>query len=114
MTFLVIRPVCSLFSVKRCESTYRELTLNIAYHITGSDPVLVIENGKLTEYHAKVLPKESIVDTNGAGDAFVGGFLAKLAEGKSIQSCVLCGIWAATEIIQQSGCTCPDDKTYTE
>jgi len=79
----------------------------------GSDPVLVIENGKLTEYHAKVLPKESIVDTNGAGDAFVGGFLAKLAEGKSIQSCVLCGIWAATEIIQQSGCTCPD-KTYTE
>ena len=54
-----------------------------------------------------------IVDTNGAGDAFVGEFLAQLALGKSIKDCVKVGIWAATEIIQQSGCTCPTDKKYT-
>ena len=47
------------------------------------------------------------------GDAFVGGFLAQLALGKSIKDCVKVGIWAATEIIQQSGCTCPTDKKYT-
>ena len=47
------------------------------------------------------------------GDAFVGGFLAQLALGKTIKDCVKVGIWAATEIIQQSGCTCPTDKKYT-
>lgn len=77
----------------------------------GSDPVIVVEKGQVTQYHVTQLAKEKIVDTNGAGDAFVGGFLAQLAAGKSIKECVLCGIWAATEIIQQSGCTCPD-KTY--
>ena len=56
------------------------------------------------------LSDDRIIDTNGAGDAFVGGFLAQLARGKSIKECVDCGIWAATEIIQQSGCTCPDKK----
>jgi adenosine kinase len=30
----------------------------------------------VTEYPVEALPKEKIVDTNGAGDAFVGGFMA--------------------------------------
>ncbi len=79
----------------------------------GAEPVIVCENGKVTEYHVIGLKSEDIVDTNGAGDAFVGGFLAKLALGKPIKDCVMCGIWAATEIIQQSGCTFPADKKYT-
>jgi len=79
----------------------------------GSDPVIVVQKGQVIEYHVTKLPADKIVDTNGAGDAFVGGFLAQFAQGKSVQDSVLCGIWAATEIIQQSGCTCPADKTYT-
>ena len=53
-----------------------------------------------------------IVDTNGAGDAFVGGFLAALVEGKDQSTCVRCGIWAATKIIQQSGCTFPEKMDF--
>jgi len=79
----------------------------------GADPVIVVQNGEVTQYHVTKLASDKIVDTNGAGDAFVGGFLAQLALGKSIKDCVMCGIWAATEIIQQSGCTCPADKKYT-
>ena len=78
----------------------------------GADPVIVVQNGEVTQYHVTKLASDKIVDTNGAGDAFVGGFLAQLALGKSIKDCVMCGIWAATEIIQQSGCTCPADKKY--
>ena len=29
-------------------------------------------------YEVKPLPDESIIDTNGAGDAFTGGFLAEI------------------------------------
>jgi sugar/nucleoside kinase (ribokinase family) len=31
------------------------------------------KNGKVTKYPVISLPSEKIVDTNGAGDAFVGG-----------------------------------------
>jgi adenosine kinase len=48
------------------------------------------------------------VDTNGAGDAFVGGFLAQHVQGAPLDQAVRCGIWAATHIIQRSGCTLPE------
>ena len=76
----------------------------------GADPVIVVQNGEVTLYDVTKLAADKIVDTNGAGDAFVGGFLAQLALGKSIKDCVKVGIWAATEIIQQSGCTSPTDS----
>ena len=38
----------------------------------------------ITEYPVPPLEKDDIVDTNGAGDAFVGGFLSELALGKTI------------------------------
>jgi len=47
----------------------------------GHLPTLVVENGKLTEYPVLPIAAEEIIDTNGAGDAFVGGFLAQLVRG---------------------------------
>jgi len=44
-----------------------------------------------------------IVDTNGAGDSFVGGFLAGLALGKDLQTCILAGHSCAGFTIQRSG-----------
>ncbi|XP_058461805.1 uncharacterized protein LOC131436867 isoform X2 [Malaya genurostris] len=71
----------------------------------GSDPVLLFENSTITEYPVIKLVREQIVDTNGAGDAFVGGFLAQLVLEQSYETCIKCGIWTAREIIQRSGCT---------
>jgi len=77
----------------------------------GADDVIMVdETGKVSEIPICKVSKEEIVDTNGAGDAFVGGFIAQLALGKSIDECVKCGIWSATEIIQRSGCTFPNKK----
>ncbi|CAB4006454.1 adenosine kinase 2 [Paramuricea clavata] len=39
----------------------------------GNEPTLVVQDGKVTEYPVSLIKQESIVDTNGAGDAFVGG-----------------------------------------
>jgi len=71
----------------------------------GSSSTIVACNGKVEEYAVELLPKEQLVDTNGAGDAFVGGFLAGLLGKKEVGSCVEAGHWAARFIIQQSGCT---------
>jgi adenosine kinase len=45
----------------------------------------------------------SIVDTNGAGDSFVGGFLAGLAHGKDIEQSIRAGHYCAGFTIQRSG-----------
>lgn len=36
-------------------------------------PVFVFLDGNVTEYPVKLLPADRIIDTNGAGDGFVGG-----------------------------------------
>ena len=71
----------------------------------GSSSTIVACNGKVEEYAVEPLAQEQLVDTNGAGDAFVGGFLAGLLAGKDAGACVETGHWAARFIIQQSGCT---------
>jgi len=69
----------------------------------GKDPVIVATNGKVNTYKVELLPKEKIVDLNGAGDAFVGGYLSQLALNQSEEICVQAGNYAARYIIQTSG-----------
>jgi len=71
----------------------------------GSKSTIVASEGKVTEYKVDPLPKDQLVDTNGAGDSFVGGFLSQLVQGKDMETCVNAGHFAARFIIQQSGCT---------
>jgi adenosine kinase len=78
----------------------------------GSQSTIVASEGKVSSYAVDPLPKEMLVDTNGAGDAFVGGFLAMLAMDKPIAECVRAGHFAARTIIQRSGCTFPEDCQY--
>lgn len=39
----------------------------------GPDNILVVKDNIIMEFAAMRLPEEKVVDTNGAGDAFVGG-----------------------------------------
>lgn len=71
----------------------------------GISPVILVNNGQISEYTVTQLPSEKLVDTNGAGDAFAGGFLSQFIQGKDLGTCVNCGIWCAAQIIQRSGCT---------
>lgn len=78
----------------------------------GSKSTIVASNGVVTEFPVHPLPKEKLVDTNGAGDAFVGGFLAELVQGKTIADAVNAGHWTARSIIQVSGCTINSECNY--
>jgi len=75
----------------------------------GDLPIIVCQDGRIVEFSVPSLSAEDMVDTNGAGDAFVGGFLAHLVKGKPVAQCVELGIRAAKMIIGRSGCTFPSD-----
>jgi len=69
----------------------------------GADAVVVATGDKVAEYPVPKIEKEKIVDVNGAGDAFVGGFLAQYVLGKKEAVCVAAGNYAAGYIIQRAG-----------
>ena len=65
--------------------------------------VVSIGGAEVQSFEVEKLDQGSIVDLNGAGDAFVGGFLSQLVQGRELEQCVQAGHYAARAIIQVSG-----------
>ena len=78
----------------------------------GEHPVLMCKDSEVTESSVPEMKPEDILDTNGAGDAWVGGFLSQLALGRRLQDCLRGGHYAASVIIQRSGCTFPPKPDF--
>ena len=92
---------------KRYESRKR-----IVVFTQGRDPTIVAQDGEVAEYPVKPVPHEMIKDTNGCGDAFVGGFLSQLAQEKPVSECLRCGFYASRVVIQYFGCNYPDHPDF--
>lgn len=78
----------------------------------GAEATIVASNGQIKTYPVEPLAKENLVDTNGAGDVFVGGFLSRLVRGDNLDECVKAAHYASRVIIQRSGCTFPRECDY--
>ncbi|GAM91637.1 hypothetical protein ANO11243_096890 [Dothideomycetidae sp. 11243] len=95
------------------KNTQRKRTVIITQ---GTDPTVVAIQGeaKPREFAVKQIAKDEIVDTNGAGDAFAGGFVAGIVEGKDLDTCVDMGSWLAKLSLTQLGPAYPFPKhTYS-
>ncbi|XP_063968817.1 uncharacterized protein LOC129282212 isoform X1 [Lytechinus pictus] len=71
----------------------------------GSQPTLWCHGKTVQSFEVPRISEDKIVDTCGAGDAFVGGFLSQLAQDKTIEEGIRCGHYAAGLSIQQRGMT---------
>jgi adenosine kinase len=85
----------------------------------GSQATLVAKQGQISveqvqSFTVKSIPQEEIKDTEGAGDAFVGGFLSQYLQGKSIAYSVQVGHLLAGCIIRQMGAQYPSTLNLSE
>jgi adenosine kinase len=83
----------------------------------GKDPTIVCqgqEEGDTVRHDVPKIDGSKIVDTNGAGDSFVGGFLSRYIVGRSLADAVQAGHYCAGECIQRSGCTYPEKNEYKD
>jgi adenosine kinase len=77
----------------------------------GAEPIIVhIGQGEgkepiYMEIPIPAIAKEKIVDTNGCGDACVGGFLAAMHQGKSLQEALVQGVSISGHVLCQDGAT---------
>lgn len=67
---------------------------------TGSEGCTVC--GRTKRFH---MPAEKVeaVDSTGAGDSFVAGFISGIVAGDSLEGCCSCGIRCAADCVQQMG-----------
>jgi adenosine kinase len=74
----------------------------------GSLPTIACETGKETIVRP-IIPIEpsEIVDTNGAGDSFAGGFLASFIKGAPLEKCIDAGSYTAHANLLIRGCSVP-------
>lgn len=80
----------------------------------GSKPVLVAttNDSKVLEFPVPQLKEDELVDTNGAGDAFTGGFLSQFLQAKPLETCMKCAIYCATECVKRLGCAFPRECKF--
>ena len=62
----------------------------------------------------KKLKNEEIVDLNGAGDAFLGGFLSEYIKGNSVYDCCKIGCQASNVILHNVGCSFPKNMKFED
>lgn len=79
----------------------------------GDRPIIVVNQSDggqldLKHYPCEQIPDSEMVDTNGAGDAFAGGFLSQYLQDMPMDFCIKMGSYAAREIIKVSGINIPD------
>jgi adenosine kinase len=78
------------------------------------DTIVAIAEGdkdvEVKEYAVPVIEADKINDTNGAGDAFAGGFCAGVVQGKSLDESIKMGHWLARLSLQELGPSYPYPK----
>ncbi|XP_041032239.1 adenosine kinase-like isoform X2 [Carcharodon carcharias] len=78
----------------------------------GKEDTIVATADNVTAFPVLDIKQDEIVDTNGAGDAFVGGFLSQLVYDQPLEKCIQAGHYAANVIIRRSGCTFPEAPDF--
>ncbi|KAH8357090.1 hypothetical protein KR084_000497 [Drosophila pseudotakahashii] len=67
-------------------------------------PVLVFQdNDRVLEYPVPKVKPSKVFDTNGCGDAFVGGFLAMYVQRMPLDYCIRTGIFASQQVLNVVG-----------
>uniref|UniRef100_A0A803TZQ8 Adenosine kinase n=1 Tax=Anolis carolinensis TaxID=28377 RepID=A0A803TZQ8_ANOCA len=78
----------------------------------GKDDTIMATENEVKSFPVLISDQSEIVDTNGAGDAFVGGFLSQLVYDRPLTECIRAGHYAASVIIKRSGCTFPEKPDF--
>ena len=118
-----------LSGIKSDGNNVKEIFENIFLKLAPRDRLLVFTAGSsgvycaqfdykrnqidyIFQYFANKINNDDIVDLNGAGDSFLGGFLSEYLKGSPIYECCKIGTEAASVILRNVGCTFPKNMKF--
>lgn len=88
--------------------TYGPKPVIVAKHTPGEGD----ESCEVKEYPVPQLTDEQLIDTNGCGDSFAGGFLAAYYKNQTVEECIGAGIKLSSAVVQHVGCSFPDKVEF--
>ena len=88
-------------------NTHRNRTVIITQGPDATIVAIAQGNGQaiVKEFPTAQIPAEEIVDSNGAGDAFAGGYVGELILGGGLERCIQVGQWLAGLCLRRNGPT---------
>ena len=118
-----------LSGIKSDGNNVKEIFENIFLKLAPRDRLLVFTAGSsgvycaqfdykrnqidyIFQYFANKINNDDIVDLNGAGDSFLGGFLSEYLKGSPIYECCKIGTEAASVVLRNVGCTFPKNMKF--
>ena len=118
-----------LSGIKADGNNVKEIFENIFLKLAPRDRLLVFTAGSsgvycaqfdykrnqidyIFQYFANKINNDDIVDLNGAGDSFLGGFLSEYLKGSPIYECCKIGTEAASVVLRNVGCTFPKNMKF--
>ena len=120
-----------LSGIKADGNNVKEIFENIFLKLAPRDRLLVFTAGSsgvycaqfdykrnkidyIFQYFANKINNDDIVDLNGAGDSFLGGFLSEYLKGSPIYECCKIGTEAASVVLRNVGCTFPKNMKFAK
>ena len=97
---LVDKELKDLKAIKNAAMKVHKLGIKIVLVSMGAKGILLISNNK---GFIAVPPKVKVVNTIGAGDSAVAGFVFGLRHGKNLKEALICGVAAGTATTLQPG-----------
>jgi sugar/nucleoside kinase (ribokinase family) len=105
-----IKTVTEISDIKSAIKAIHDFGVKTVIVTLGVRGALLSAEGSLHQIPA--YKPEKIVDPTGAGDAFIGGFLAELVKGKGVLWCACVGSAVASLVVEAVGPTFFGDKQH--
>lgn len=96
-----LKALTGLSNVLRALEKVRSLGVNVAIATFGTGGALVSFGSAV--YHVPAAQQNRIIDPTGAGDSFIGGFLAEYIRGEDLLWCVSVGSSVSSYVIEEVG-----------
>ena len=90
-------------NIKQAAKTIHQWGTNLVIITHGQKGGLIYNGNKFKKYKALPIKENKITDQTGAGDSFIGGFLANYAKEQNIEKCIKQGTQRAKKVLQKKG-----------
>lgn len=90
-------------SGKTIEELAQQLSESVEYVVVSDGPQGAVATDGLTMVRAGMYEDVAVVDRTGAGDAFTSGFVAKIAQGESLEDAIVFASANSTHVVTRIG-----------
>ncbi|PWJ93249.1 PfkB family carbohydrate kinase [Oceanotoga sp. DSM 15011] len=107
-----IEKICELSKIENLFKDSKKLKCAVITHGNKPAEIIYLENDEIKKSSVDIIKTNNVLDTTGAGDAYMAGFIFGFLNGEKYEKCAQIGSTISSFIIEKKGCleNIPDKK----